>query len=163
MKNVKFLVLIGLIITFANCSKKTVATNPVVPVIPTTKTYSWTEFSMGADLSYAAQMLDKGVVYRDSGVAKDIFTIFKNHGCNTVRLKLWHTPSAYVSTWSNDQSYNDLAKVEALIKKVKDLGMSVSLDLHYSDTWADPQRQDIPAAWAGLSLDVMKDSVYNYT
>ncbi|MGG9971268.1 glycoside hydrolase family 53 protein [Ferruginibacter sp. SUN002] len=155
MKNVNFLVFIALLVFFSNCSKKTTVTD---------KTYSWSKFSMGADLSYAAQMLDKGVVYRDSGKAKDIFTIFKQHGCNTVRLKLWHTPSAYTSTWGgNDQDYNDLAKVEVLIKKAKELGMAVSLDLHYSDTWADPQRQEIPAAWKGLSIDVMKDSVYEYT
>lgn len=161
MKSVKFLVLTLLIIGFANCSKKVVVTNTSTP---SSTTYRWTKFSMGADLSYATQMTDKGVVYKDSGKTKDIFTLFKDHGCNTVRLKLWHTPSAYTSTWGgNDQSYNDLPKVEALIKKAKDLGMAVSLDIHYSDTWADPQRQEIPAAWKGLSLEVMKDSVYQYT
>jgi arabinogalactan endo-1,4-beta-galactosidase len=40
----------------------------------------------------------------------------------------------------------------------------VNLDLHYSDTWADPEHQEVPAAWNGIiSLDVLKDSVYNYT
>lgn len=159
MRNISVFCLLFMSVVFAGCSKKIVTTNP-----PLSKIYSWTQFSMGADLSYATQMLDKGVVYKDSGMTRDIFTIFKNHGCNTVRLKLWHTPKAYTSTWGgNDQDYNDLAKVETLIKKAKDLGMAVSLDIHYSDTWADPQRQEIPAAWKGLSLDVMKDSVYQYT
>lgn len=165
MKNIQCLMLAATLLLFADCSKKVVTTNPVTPpvITPTTQIYNWTKFSMGADLSYATQMQDKGVIYKDSGVTKDIFAIFKAHGCNTVRLKLWHTPKAYVSTWGNDQDYNDLPKVETLIKKAKDLGMAVSLDLHYSDTWADPQRQDIPAAWKGLTVDVMKDSVYNYT
>jgi len=155
MKNVKFLVLIGILAICVNCSKKPAEVE---------KTPDWSKFSMGADLSYASQMSDKGMVYKDAGKVKDIFTIFKNHGCNTVRLKLWHTPKAYISTWGgNDQEYNDLPKVETLIKKAKDAGMAVSLDIHYSDTWADPQRQEIPAAWKGRSLDVMKDSVYQYT
>ncbi|UEG51200.1 arabinogalactan endo-1,4-beta-galactosidase [Ferruginibacter lapsinanis] len=159
MRNISVYCLLLLSVVFTGCSKKIVTTNT-----PLSKIYSWTQFSMGADLSYATQMLDKGVVYKDAGVTKDIFTIFKDHGCNTVRLKLWHTPKAYTSTWGgNDQEYNDLPKVEMLIKKAKDLGMAVNLDLHYSDTWADPQRQEIPAAWKGLTLDVMKDSVYQYT
>jgi arabinogalactan endo-1,4-beta-galactosidase len=41
--------------------------------------------------------------------------------------------------------------------------MAVNLDLHYSDEWADPGNQTIPAAWTGLSLNVLKDSVYQYT
>jgi arabinogalactan endo-1,4-beta-galactosidase len=41
--------------------------------------------------------------------------------------------------------------------------MAVNLDIHYSDRWADPAHQDTPAAWAGLSLDALKDSVYSYT
>jgi arabinogalactan endo-1,4-beta-galactosidase len=41
--------------------------------------------------------------------------------------------------------------------------MKFLLDFHYSDTWADPQRQDKPAAWAKLDYNLLKDSVYTYT
>jgi arabinogalactan endo-1,4-beta-galactosidase len=41
--------------------------------------------------------------------------------------------------------------------------MAVNLDIHYSDTWADPDHQDIPATWKGLPLNTLADSVYNYT
>jgi arabinogalactan endo-1,4-beta-galactosidase len=38
------------------------------------------------------------------------------------------------------------------------------LDFHFSDTWADPGKQYIPAAWKDIvDIDVLKDSVYNYT
>jgi arabinogalactan endo-1,4-beta-galactosidase len=41
--------------------------------------------------------------------------------------------------------------------------MAVNLDLHYSDRWADPDHQEIPAAWKGLPLSTLSDSVYQYT
>lgn len=41
--------------------------------------------------------------------------------------------------------------------------MKLLLDFHYSDTWADPEKQYKPAAWKGLSFAVLKDSVFNYT
>jgi arabinogalactan endo-1,4-beta-galactosidase len=42
--------------------------------------------------------------------------------------------------------------------------MKVLLDFHYSDRWADPGSQEIPAAWIDIKdIDVLEDSVYNYT
>jgi arabinogalactan endo-1,4-beta-galactosidase len=41
--------------------------------------------------------------------------------------------------------------------------MQVNLDLHYSDTWADPANQTLPKSWEGLPLSILKDSVYQYT
>lgn len=37
------------------------------------------------------------------------------------------------------------------------------LDLHYSDTWADPGHQAKPAAWEGVPFDALVDSVRAYT
>jgi arabinogalactan endo-1,4-beta-galactosidase len=60
--------------------------------------------------------------------------------------------------------YSDLADVEKTIQRAKNAGMIVNLDIHYSDEWADPGNQKMPAAWsASLSLNDLKDSVYNYT
>jgi arabinogalactan endo-1,4-beta-galactosidase len=60
--------------------------------------------------------------------------------------------------------YNDLMDVEKSIAASKAEGMKVLLDFHYSDTWADPGKQDIPEAWLDIkSIEVLKDSVYNYT
>ncbi len=41
--------------------------------------------------------------------------------------------------------------------------MKLLLDFHYSDTWADPQRQNTPVAWSNLDFNTLKDSVYTYT
>ncbi len=136
------------------------------PVIPPPDTiaipYAWEDFVMGADLSFVNQIQDKGGVYRDSGVVQDPFLIFKNHGANLVRVRLWHHPQ-WIADINGGTYYSDLADVEKTIQRAKSAGMAVNLDLHYSDRWADPAHQDTPAAWAGLSLEPLKDSVYNYT
>src|SRR4249919_1467278 len=54
--------------------------------------YGWQKFSMGVDLSYVNQVEDYGGVYKDSGKVRDLFLIMKEHGANTVRVRLWHTP-----------------------------------------------------------------------
>jgi arabinogalactan endo-1,4-beta-galactosidase len=45
----------------------------------------------------------------------------------------------------------------------KEAGLTVCLDFHYSDTWADPGKQYIPAAWEGLGFEELRDSLYAYT
>ena len=110
--------------------------------------YDWQTFVMGADLSYVNQVEDHGGVYRDSGQVRDPFAIFKSHGANVVRVRLWHTPQ-WQAALNNGVLYNDLKDVEKTIQRAKAAGMAVSLALHYSDSWADPGKQETPAAWAG--------------
>jgi len=124
--------------------------------------YAWTQFVMGADLSYVNQVQDYNGVYKDAGVAKDPFTIFKDHGTNAVRVRLWHNPQ-WQAALNGGRLYNDLIDVAKTIQRAKDAGMAVNLDLHYSDTWADPANQEKPAAWNAATLSILKDSVYNYT
>jgi arabinogalactan endo-1,4-beta-galactosidase len=47
--------------------------------------------------------------------------------------------------------------------RVKQSGLKFLLDIHYSDTWADPAHQTKPAAWQSLSYTQLVDSVYSYT
>jgi arabinogalactan endo-1,4-beta-galactosidase len=126
------------------------------------KFYEWQKFSMGVDLSYVNQVEDYGGTYKDSGQVKDVFAIMKAHGANTVRVRLWHTPK-WVGDLNNGKMYYDLYGTEKTIRRAKEHGMAVNLDIHYSDRWADPAHQETPAAWKNLSLDLLKDSVYNYT
>lgn len=123
---------------------------------------SWDRFSMGADLSYVTRMKNNNVQYKEKSKETDIFKTMRSHGCNTVRLRLWNNPHIAPFKWE-DLKYSDLADVEGLIKRAKDAGMAVSLDLHYSDSWADPQQQFTPAAWKNLDINTLKDSVYQYT
>jgi arabinogalactan endo-1,4-beta-galactosidase len=124
--------------------------------------YKWTEFVVGADLSYVNEIEDAGGVYKVNGQTKDVFAIMKSAGVNTVRVRLWHTPS-WKKPLNNGRMYSDLYDVEKTIHRAKENGMAVNLDLHYSDTWVDPNHQPTPAAWSSLSFETLKDSVYQYT
>jgi arabinogalactan endo-1,4-beta-galactosidase len=125
-----------------------------------------TDFYFGADLSYVNQILDHGGVYKDDGEIRSPYKIFGDNGANLIRLRLWHNPTWTKEVYgaSGTQLYNNLADVEKSIRLAKEQGMSVLLDFHYSDTWADPGKQEIPKAWQQITeLSVLKDSVYQYT
>lgn len=119
------------------------------------KPESLNTFIRGADLSFLPEMEEDNALFYDStGQSKPALQIFKENGCNTVRIRLWHTPNGV---------HSSLTEVHAFAQQVRDAGMKVWLDLHYSDTWADPGKQTKPAAWATLSLINLQDSVYAYT
>jgi arabinogalactan endo-1,4-beta-galactosidase len=120
-------------------------------------------FYFGADLSYVHEMEDCGVVYHESGQAKDVYQIFAEHQCNLVRLRLWHTPKWYDGL-NSGKRYSDFQDVRQSIIRAKAQGMNVLLDFHLSDNWADPGHQVVPAAWLGVvdNLPRLKDSLYNY-
>lgn len=123
---------------------------------PTTPTSTSDDnFMRGADLSFLAEIEASGTqFYSSEGKSGGVLELLKERGCNTVRLRLWHSPA---------NEHNSLTEVATMAARVKAAGMKVLLTVHYSDTWADPGQQAIPAAWVGLSLPDLKDSVYRYT
>lgn len=115
-------------------------------------------FYYGADLSYVNEMEDSGATYKDfSGTTKDLYKIFSEAGTNIIRLRLWHNP-----TWTKYSNYNDVKKS---IQRAKAEGMQVLLDFHYSDSWTDPEKQEIPSAWASEvnNTVALGDLLYQYT
>ncbi|MDH3243149.1 MAG: arabinogalactan endo-1,4-beta-galactosidase [Saprospiraceae bacterium] len=111
---------------------------------------------LGADLSYVNEMEDCGGTYRLESAVVDPFEIFATKGANMVRVRLWHNP-----TWT---SYSNLQDATKTIRRAKEQGMEVLLDFHYSDDWADPGKQIIPAAWREVEdTGVLGDSLYQYT
>jgi len=116
------------------------------------------DFYYGADLSYVNEMEDCGAVYKDQdGNNADPYKIFAEAGSNLVRVRLWHN-----ATWTN---YSDLADVKKTISRAKAEGMRVLLDFHYSDDWADPAKQEIPAAWEAQidNTEALGQLLYDYT
>ncbi len=108
----------------------------------------------GADVSHLNRLESHYATFTDNGAENDALTILHNHGVNWIRLRLWHTPAT---------GYNNLPRTIQMAKRIRELGMSFLLDIHYSDTWADPGRQTKPAAWSNLEFDVLADSVRAYT
>ncbi len=114
------------------------------------------EIYFGGDLSYVNEIEDCGARYSYAGRVMDPYEIFRAAGANIVRLRLWHTP-----TWTN---YSTLADVKRSARRAHQHGMQVMLAFHYSDTWADPQKQTIPAAWAGIeNREQLAQALYTYT
>ncbi len=108
----------------------------------------------GADLSALPAVEERGGMFREFGVRRDALSLFADHGVNFVRLRLWHTPPDGTCT---------LERTLQLAERAKAAGSRVLLDIHYSDTWADPGAQTPPAAWVGLTHGELADSVYRYT
>ena len=51
------------------------------------------DYAIGADLSFLKQAEDRGIVFKDNGAAKPGLQIFKDHGYNWIRLRLFHSPT----------------------------------------------------------------------
>lgn len=133
----------------------------------------------GVDWSSVQVEEDAGISYKtSSGTAEPLETILAAAGVNTVRQRIWVNPS--------DGNY-DLDYNLALAKRANAAGLGVYLDLHFSDTWADPTNQAIPSGWPtavsdlacklstkplpveacrkliGVSNVVLAGTLYNYT
>ncbi len=129
----------------------------VCPLCCTTKSARAEEFLIGADISAAATLEKGGAVYRENNEPNDLFAILKNNGFNTIRLRIFVNPN------KENIVTNDLPYTLDLAKRTKAHNMKLLLNFHYSDTWADPQKQFKPAAWANMPFDELKQTVQSYT
>ena len=117
---------------------------------------------LGADISFLPQLEARGMKFSDKGVEKDPILILKDHGFNYVRLRIFNDP-ARDSGYAPGKGFCDLEHTLGMAKRVKAAGMKLLLDFHYSDTWADPGRQNKPAAWRNLNFEDLKKALYDYT
>ena len=128
------------------------------------------DFYNGADISEVQEYERNNTKFYDvDGKESDIFTILKNHGFNSIRLRTFVSPKAkygYAASGCghDSEAYGDKEHVVAFAKKVRAAGMGLLVDIHYSDVWADPGKQIIPERWRGVNnANAMADSVYAYT
>lgn len=117
---------------------------------------------IGADISFLPQLEARGMKFSDNGVERDAIAILKDHGFNYVRLRIFNDPASD-SGYAPGKGFCDLANTMKMAKRVREAGMKLLLDFHYSDTWADPGKQFKPAAWKGSSFDALKKEVYDFT
>ena len=133
---------------FTGCTKDITA--PDFPDAPLAANYA-----KGADVSWVSEMEAAGIkFYNNAGTQQDLFQILKDKGINSIRLRAWVNPAA---------GWNNTADVVAKAQRAKNAGFRILLDLHYSDTWADPGHQAKPAAWVGQDITALKASVGTYT
>ncbi|MGV8962230.1 MAG: glycoside hydrolase family 53 protein [Candidatus Saccharimonadaceae bacterium] len=120
---------------------------------------STTTFAKGADISWLPQMEASGYnFYNKEGKPEDCFKILKDHGINSVRLRTFVNPS------DNPQSgHCSIDETVAMAKRAQQWGMKVMINFHYSDSWADPAKQNKPKAWEDLDFSALKKALYDYT
>ena len=104
-----------------------------------------------------ARVEQRGGVYVDNGKPNDAITIFTHHGWNCFRLRLFVNPNGQGGV------VNSLEYTRTLARRIKASGATFVLDIHYSDTWADPQHQVTPAAWKDQDFETLEKTVQDYT
>lgn len=117
---------------------------------------------VGGDISMLTEYEKQKANFLDGNGKKidNLLTFLKEQGWNAVRLRLFVDP-----TKTNDpkQVFQDIDYVKALGKRIKDEGMLLMLDFHYSDTWADPAAQWTPDSWLTLTDAQLYEKIYTYT
>ena len=112
-------------------------------------------FWLGADISGTTEMEAKGIrFYNSKGEIRENTALMKELGLNAVRLRVWVNPRG---GWSGAGDVLEMAR------RARYYGMAVMIDFHYSDWWADPGKQHIPAAWQYMKFDEMRYALACHT
>ena len=117
---------------------------------------------VGGDISNLTSNEALNPTYYDfDGKECPALDLYKQQGLNAMRVRIHVNPSDFPNNDPN--CCQDLEYVKALGKRIKDAGFKLMLDFHYSDTWADPEKQWTPKAWENLSDDELYTKIYDYT
>lgn len=137
---------------------------PALPCITVSKVDGLSEdFIMGADVSSLISLENSGVVFRNfQGEPQDLLKTLSQVGINYIRVRVWNNPyDAQGNSYGGGNC--DLNNAIAIGQRASQYGMKLFLDLHYSDFWADPSKQQVPKAWTALSFAEKSDAIYEYT
>jgi len=113
------------------------------------------EFAKGADISWQTEQINAGYSWKnDSGDDVSLHDVLKDHAMNSIRLRVWVSPS---DGWNN--------KADVVTKAVwaKNAGMRIMIDFHYSDTWADPAKQTMPSQWNTATIADIRKEIRKHT
>ena len=128
-------------------------------LIGTTAKAQTTDMARGADVSWCTEMEAAGrKFYNAEGTERELMTLMKEIGMTAIRLRVWVNPSQYgYGAWCD--------KADVLVKalRAKNAGLDLMIDFHYSDFFADPDRQDTPVDWKDYSLEQIKAAVAAHT
>ena len=141
----RFPLLLILASFLVSCGGSDPVVDPDTDTIPPVPTPS---FAKGADISWVSEMEKDGKTFRtSSGISSDIFDVLAESGVNAIRLRVWVNP---YNGWSGKED------VVRLATRAAKAGMALMVDFHYSDFFADPSRQTVPASWEADKNDLSK-------
>lgn len=114
-----------------------------------------TPYVKGADISWLTQMESEGLLfYNRNCVQMECTQLMQELGMNAIRLRVWVNPS---------DGWCAVEDVIVKAKRAQKLGMNIMIDFHYSDSWADPGKQNIPSEWINYNLEELKVAVAGHT
>jgi len=143
----RILLVAALLLTFSSCRGNKEPDNPEPP--------AGTFFAKGADLGWITEMESKGYrFYTRSGREMECTALLNTIGFNAVRHRVWVNPAA---GWCNRED------VLEKCRRAKVHGMKIMIDFHYGDSWCDPGKQPVPAAWKGHDAGRLAADVANHT
>ena len=113
------------------------------------------EFWLGADISGTTQLEAGGFFsYNKENIQTENTLLMKQLMLNAIRLRVWVNPK---DGWSSKED------VLVMAKRAKEHDMALMIDFHYSDWWADPEKQNIPEAWKDYNYEEMKEALAHHT
>lgn len=132
--------------------------------------YSQTEdshFYRGADLGWITEIEHRRQYQIVDTAGNDIeaYQLMRQMDVDAVRIRVWVNPRRD----ADGNAWCDIPDVVAKAIRARDAGMSVMIDFHYSNWWADPSQQHVPREWAaaakgrGDSTEVVCDSMRAHT
>lgn len=112
-------------------------------------------FWLGADISGTTELEARGgKLYNAKGELRENTALMYELGLNAIRLRVWVNPEG---------GFCSPADVLIMAKRAKYYGLPVMIDFHYSDWWADPAHQTVPATWQYLNQYELKEVLRNHT
>ena len=146
----RFLLFAAVLLSLSACQTKK-DTEPKTDPEPPVKTF----FAKGADLGWVTEMESRGYrFYSPQGVEMECTELLHGIGFNAVRHRVWVDPA---DGWCNKED------VLVKCKRAQALGMKIMIDFHYGDSWCDPGKQPVPAAWKGHNADQLAKDVSGHT
>lgn len=124
------------------------------------------DFIGGVDISSYVALKNSGVKYYDfDGNELDdqgFFNFLADCGINYVRVRVWNDPydSEGIGYGGGNNDLNTAVKIG---QWATNAGMKVLVDFHYSDFWADPNKQKAPKAWEAYSLEEKANALNSFT
>lgn len=121
------------------------------------------DFYLGMDISSLLAEEASGVKYYDfEGNEADLFKVLADAGVNSVRVRVWNHP--FDEEGHGYGGGNCTVETASIIgARAAAYGMSTCVDFHYSDFWADPNKQICPREWNRLTTDEKGAALKQYT
>ncbi|MDE5626139.1 MAG: arabinogalactan endo-1,4-beta-galactosidase [Muribaculaceae bacterium] len=109
----------------------------------------------------------------DGNPIDDVVKFYADEGMNLMRVRLMVNPSAFPGSNSyggnpqwlgyDPNCCQTLDYILPICRRVKEAGMDLLLDFHYTDFWADPYHQWTPEDWKYLDDNGLANKLYEYT